>query len=625
MRPGGRTLLIGACSLLLLTGCGSSSYSSSRGTIDSAVAVAANTGGGPQGNPIGGSSGPTGTNDSVVATASVAGTVSVVAGAKQTLSITFTSSDGSAISGFGVSGTLGALPAGWSGPGSFSCASVSTGSGCVLNLIYAPSAVGNGTLSIDYVFVDNAAMPNTGGSLTIAYAATTHNNVVAAASPTGEINAVVGAGNQSVSVSFTTDDGNAATNLMLTTDLSALPAGWSSAAASFSCAIVSAGSGCQLPLTYAPAASARGTLTVNYSYTDDSGTTRSGALNIPYSTSSQNSVIAAASPAGEINAVENSGAQPVAVTFTTDDGNAASGMYMTTNVAALPTGWSSVSSSFSCAGVSTGNGCQLHLTYSPAALTSGTLILDYAYTDAGGVAKTGSLNLAYAATTNDNAIATASPTGQINAVAPSGSQAVSVTFTTDDGRPATALQLTSSLSALPAGWSSTATSFSCSGFSSGNGCRLPLMYSPTVASSGTLTLSYAYINNAGQSKSASVNVAYRATTNDNIVATSSPTSPTVSVGSGTPVTVTVTFTTDDGNPASGLSVTSDLGALPSGWSSASGSFACAKVSTGAACQLGLVYAPTAVAGGTLSLNFSYDDNSGTAKTGSANIPYAATP
>jgi hypothetical protein len=623
MRPGGLTLLIGVYSLLLLTGCGSSSYSSSRGTINSAGVVAANTGGGPQGNPIGGSSGPTGTNDSVVATASVAGTVSVVAGAKQTLSITFTSSDGSAISGFGVSGTLGTLPAGWSGPGSFSCASVSTGSGCVLNLIYAPSAVGNGTLSIDYVFVDNAAMPNTGGSLTIAYAATTHNNVVAAASPTGEINAVVGAGNQSVSVSFTTDDGNAATNLMLTTDLSALPAGWSSTAASFSCAIVSAGSGCQLPLTYAPAASARGTLTMNYSYTDDSGTTRSGALNIPYSTSSQNSVIAAASPAGEINAVEMSGTQPVAVTFTTDDGKAASGMYMTTNVAALPPGWSSASPGFSCAVVSTGNGCQLHLTYSPAALTSGTLILDYAYTDAGGVAKTGSLNLAYAATTNDNAIATASPTGQINAVAPSGSQAVSVTFTTDDGRPATALQLTSSLSALPAGWSSTATSFSCSGFSSGNGCRLPLMYAPTVAGSGTLTLSYAYINNAGQSKSASVNVAYRATTNDNIVVTSSPTSPTVSVGSGTPVTVT--FTTDDGNPASGLSVTSDLGALPSGWSSASGSFACAMVSTGTACQLGLVYAPTAVAGGTLSLNFSYDDNSGTAKTGSANIPYAATP
>ena len=622
MRPSGPTLLIGAWSLLLLSGCGFSSYSSSRGTINSVAGVAGNTGGSsPPGNPIAGSNGPTGARDSVVATASVAGTLSVVAGASQTLSITFTSSDGNTISGFGVSGTLGTLPAGWSGPSTFTCASVSTGSGCILNLIYAPSAVGNGTLIIDYVYLDNANVPQTDDSLTVAYAATTHNNVVAAAAPTGEIDAVPGAGNQSVSVSFTTDDGNAATNLMLTTSLAALPAGWSSTAASFSCAIVSAGSGCLLPLTYAPAASARGTLTMNYSYTDDSGMSRSGAFNIPYSTSAQNTVIATATPPGEINAVENSGTQPVAITFTTDDGKTASGMLVTTLLAALPPGWSSVSPGFSCAGVSTGNGCQLHLTYAPAALTGGTLTLNYAYTDSGGGAKAGSLNLAYAATTNNNAVATAAPTGQINAVAPSGSQAVLVTFTTDDARPATALQLTSSLSALPPGWSSTATSFSCSGFSSGNGCGLPLMYAPTAAGSGTLALSYTYINNAGLSMPGSVNIAYRATTNDNVVGTSSPLSLAVKTGSTTPVTVT--FTTDDGNAASGLSVTG-LGALPGGWSGPN-NFSCASVSSGSPCVLNLIYTPSAVGNGTLSLNFGYDDNSGTAKTGSVNIPYAAAP
>src|ERR1700692_452999 len=621
MRPSGRTLLIGACSLLLLSGCGWSSYSSSRGTLNG---VAGSTGGSPPGNPIAGSSGPTGANDSVVATASVAGTLSVAAGATQTLSITFTSSDGNTISGFGVSGTLGTLPAGWSGPSTFTCASVSTGSGCVLNLIYAPSAVGNGTLSINYVYVDNATMPQTDDSLTVAYAATTHNNVVAAAAPTGEIDAVAGAGTQSVSVSFTTDDGNAATNLMLTTGLAALPAGWSSTAASFSCAIVSAGSGCQLPLTYAPVAPARGTLTMNYSYTDDSGMSRSGAFNIPYSTSAQNTVIATATPPGEINAVENSGTQPVAITFTTDDGKTASGMSMTTPLAALPPGWSSVSPSFSCAGVSTGNGCQLHLSYTPAALTGGTLILDYAYTDSGGGAKTGSLNLAYAATTNDNAVATAAPTGQINAVAPSGSQAVLVTFTTDDARPATALQLPSSLSALTPGWSSTATSFSCSGFSTGNGCQLLLTYAPSTAGSGTLILSYAYINNAGKPKSGSVNIAYRATTNNTIVGTALPSSPTVSIGSGMPVPVTVTFITNDGNPASGFSVTSGLGTLPSDWSGPS-SFSCASVSGGTACVLNLIYAPLVTESSALTLNFNYNDNSGTPQSGFVNIPYTATP
>ncbi|HEV7613744.1 MAG TPA: hypothetical protein VGO37_17830 [Steroidobacteraceae bacterium] len=610
------------CSLLLVSGCGSSSYSSSRGTIGSIGASGGSPGGTPSGSPISAAGAPTGTNNSIVATPSVSGTVSVAVGAKQTVSITFTSSDGSAISGFGISGTFGTLPAGWSGSNSLTCASVSTGSGCILNLIYAPSAVGSGTFTVDYVFVDNATVPSTSGSVTVAYAATTHNNVVAAASPTGEINAVAGGGNQSVSLSFTTDDGKAATNLTLTTDLAALPSGWSSTATSFSCAILSQGNGCELPLTYAPTASARGTLTINYSYCDGSGVIRTGAVNIPYSPSAHNDIVATASPPGEVNAVQKSGGRAVAVTFTTDDGKPATGLYLTSGLAVLPAGWRSASKGFACASVSTGNGCQLHLTYAPAALASGTLILDYAFTDGAGMAKTGSINVGYAATTNDNAVATASPTGQINAVAPAGIQPLSVTFTTDDGRPGTALQLTSSLTALPAGWSSTATSFSCSGFGSGNGCQLPLTYAPGAADSGMLSMNYTYVNNAGGSKSGTVNIAYRATTDDNVLNSPSPASLAVSVNSTT--TVAITFTTDDGNLASGFSVASDLALLPSGWSSASGSFTCSTVSTGNTCLLTLTYAPTAVDSNTLSLTYGYNDNSGTAKTGTVSILYSAT-
>src|SRR5277367_53243 len=218
MLPDRGSLVLGACLLLVLSGCGSSSYGSSSGTDESASGTGS-TGGvtnNPPADPISGTPGPTGTNDFVVATPSVAGVVSAVVGAARTVSITFTSSDGNAITGFGVTGAA-ALPAGWSGPSSFTCASVSTSSGCVLNLTYAPTAVASGTLSVDYVFVDNATVPSTGGSLTIAYAATAANNVDAAATPTGEINAVVGTGNQSVSVNFTADDGNAGTNLALTT------------------------------------------------------------------------------------------------------------------------------------------------------------------------------------------------------------------------------------------------------------------------------------------------------------------------------------------------------------------------------------------------------------------------
>jgi hypothetical protein len=555
----------------------------------------------------------------VVATSSVRGIVTAAAGATRTLSIAFTSTDGSAISGFGIANSL-ALPAGWSGPSNFACALVSTGSGCVLNLKFNPAVVGSGTLTLDYVFVDNATMPTTGGTMTIPYAATAHNNVVAAASPTGQVNAVAG-DSQSVSVNFTTDDGNAAT--ALTADLTALPAGWSSTASGLSCAIVSNGSGCQLALTYAPTGAARGTLMLNYGFTDDSGTAKTGVLNIPYAATSQGDVVAAVSPAAQINAIEKTGGQAVAITFTTDDGKPAANLYVTSDLAALATGWSSASKGFSCSSIGTGNGCQLHLTYAPAALASGTLTLNYAYSDGGGAPKAGSLNVAYAATTDDNVVATASPIGQINAVVGAGAQAVSVTFTTDDGRPATALQLAGNLAALPAGWSSIDSSFTCSGFSSGSGCQLPLMYTPSAAGSGTLTLNYSYMNNAGVAKTGTLSIAYRATTNDNIVGTPSVTPLAVIAGSSTPVTVT--FTTDDGNPASNLSLTSDLAALTNGWSSAAGSLACPAVSTGTGCQLSLIYAPLAADTGMLSLNFSYSDNSGNPKTGSVSIPYTASP
>jgi hypothetical protein len=620
-----RSLVIGACSLLLLAGCGASSSSSSRGTAGSAGGDTGTAGGNPTGgapgNPIAGGGGLTGAIDKVVATASVGGVVSASVGGSRTLSITYTSSDGNAISGFGISNSLGTLPPGWSGPASFTCALVSTGSGCVLNLTFTPTAVQSGSLTLDYVFVDNATLPSTGGTSTIPFTATAHDNVVAAVSPAGQINALVG-DSQTVNVSFTTDDGKAATGLALTSDLTALPSGWSTTASGLSCAIVSTGNGCQLALSFAPSAAVRGTLTLNYSYTDDSGTVKSGALNIPYAATPNGDVIAAAAPAGQINAIEKTGGQAVAVTFNTDDGKAAAGLYVMSNLAALPPGWSSASSGFSCSSVSTGNGCELHLTYAPAALTSGTITLNYAYDDTAGTAKTGSLNLNYAATTNDNVAAAASPTGQINAVVGQGAQAVSVTFTTDDGRSATALQVTSSLAPLPSGWSSTDASFTCSAVSTGNGCQLPLMYSPTAAGSGTLTLNYAYKNNAGVAKTGSVNIAYRATTNDNIVGTPIPSILAVLLASST--TLDIAFTTDDGNLANNLSVTSDLAALPSGWSSTAGSFACANVSTGTGCRLSLTYAPVAAASGTLSLTYSYDDDSGTAKTGSVSIPYTAT-
>jgi hypothetical protein len=523
--------------------------------------------------------------------------------------------------GLQLTGTT--LPADWSGTENYACTLIGAGSSCVLNLTYAPKAAASGSLTLTYLYINNANEPIApGGTLTLPYVATsTNNNVVAANAPTGQIISSLGSSAQSVIVNFTTDDGNAATNLAVTTNLGSLPAGWSSANSSFSCAIVSSGNGCQLLLKYAPAAAATGTLALSYAYTDNSGASRTGMLNIPYSTTTNGTVVATASPAGQINAVTTSGQQTVTVTFATDDGKAANNLLLLSDLSKLPAGWSSSAQKFSCGSVSGGNGCALNLTYAPAAIASGTLSLDYSYRDAAGTYNVGSFNLPYAATTNDNVVGTATPSGKINAIVGSDSPTATVTFTTDDGRPATALAVTTNLASLPAGWTSAVGTFTCVGVNGAASCQLPLTYTPAVADSGTLMLTYKYNDNAGQPKTGTVNIPYQATTNNSAVATSNPT--TVSVFTGTTTPVSVAFVTDDGNPATDLTVTSGLTALPAGWT-APATFTCSSVSTGTGCELALSYAPSATDSGSLTLAFSYTNNSGMAKTGTLTLPYTAT-
>jgi hypothetical protein len=621
MLLGHRLLLLGALAVPILSACGSSSGGSESGTITQAP-----TGGSmptapvtpPKAAPIGG--GVAGTDNKVAATASV-DALAVAVGANQTVTITFTSADGLPISGFSVYGSLGTLPTGWTAPNSLTCASVAPGSGCVLTLTYTPTAIETGTLTLDCVYVDNAGLPRTPGTcMTLAYTATSTNNVVASVSPGGEVDAAVG-GKQSVTVNFTTDDGNAATALTLSTNLAALPAGWSSKAPALTCAVVSTGNGCQLPLVFTPTAAASGALTLTYSYTDGSGAARSGAVNIPYATTPRETVVASVSPSGEIIAAQMGGQQSVALTFTTGDGNAASGLRLISDLTKLPAGWSSASTAFGCDSVSTGNGCQLRLAFAPAALGAGTLTLRYSYDDSAGMPNFGLLTIPYAATTNDNVVGTASPAGQVVAMLGSPAQAVTIAFTTDDSRLATALQVTGGLAALPAGWSSTAGSFACSVLGGGSTCQLVLSYAPTGVDNGTLTLNYAYVNNADESKTGSVAIEYRTTTNDNVVAAVAPISLAVATGSSNPLTVT--FTTDDGNVASALSA--DLTVLPADWSSASSMFTCATVSVGATCQVSLNYAPTVAANSTLTFGYSYVNSAGTTKTGNVSIPYSASP
>jgi hypothetical protein len=384
---------------------------------------------------------------------------------------------------------------------------------------------------------------------------------------------------------------------------------------------VSTGSGCELPLTFSPTTASNGTLTLSYNYVDGTGAARSGSLNIPYATTTNGTVTTSVSPSGEVDAANMGGTQSVAVTFTTAGGTTATGLSVLTDLTKLPAGWSSAAGTFGCDSVSTGNGCQLQLKYAPTALTSGTINLRYGYVDASGTPNFGVLNIPYAATTNDNVVGTAAPSGQLTAMLGAPGQPISITFTTDDGRLATALQVTSSLTTLPAGWSASAGAFSCGVVTSGTTCQLMLTYAPTGVDNGMLNLAYAYMNNAGEPKSGSVVIPYQTTTNDNVVGTANPTM--LAAVTGSTNTVAVTFTTDDGNFASGLSA--DLSALPLGWTAPASSFACTSVSVGSTCQVVLTYAPTAAASGTLAFGFTYVNSAGTAKTGTVSIPYSSAP
>jgi hypothetical protein len=275
---------------------------------------------------------------------------------------------------------------------------------------------------------------------------------------------------------------------------------------------------------------------------------------------------------GSVNAVVNNGAVSDAIAFNSAESTPVTNLSVTTGLSSLPAGWSGPKN-FSCASVSTGNGCVLNLVYAPTALSKGTLTLSYSYTGGTGTMETGTVTINYEATTDNNIVATPSVPGQIAAVIGTGSQPVAVTFTTDDGNPATSLSVTSDLTNLPAGWSADKSAFTCPSVSTGTACQLSLNFAPTSVGTGALSLAYTYIDDFGTAKNGTIQIPYAGTVHNNIGATAVPSPVYSAVGNG-PVSIPVTFTTDDGYPATNLTVTSNLATLPAGWSAGGASFRC---------------------------------------------------
>jgi hypothetical protein len=443
------------------------------------------------------------------------------------------------------------------------------------------------------------------------------NDTAVTPSVAASVNTVIN-GSTPVPIAFTSSDGHALTNL--TVNISALPVGWSATTSTFTCATVTTGNGCLLNLTFAPTTASSGTLTLGYTYTNNAGTAKSGTITIPYASTTNDNVVATPSPTGPVTVIAPTGSQTFSVTFTTDDGNAASNLTLTTALSSLPAGWSSTVPSLTCASVSTGNGCVLPLTFAPTTSESGTLTVGYSYASNAGVAKTGSFSIDYTGTAHNHVVGTPTPTPPVDVVVSSGSQVVTVNFAIDGGTGATNLQITGGLTGLPAGWTVTANTTPCATVTTGNGCQVQLKYQPTAFASGTVALTYSYVDESGSPGTGSVSIPYAGTTNNNSSTAVSPTG-VINTFIGATQAVSVTFTTDDMHPATNLHFTAGLTSLPTGWSTSTPTFSCPTFSTGNGCVLGLTFHPTSATNGTVLLNYAYTSNSGAAKTGSVSIAY----
>jgi hypothetical protein len=71
-----------------------------------------------------------------------------------------------------VTSGLSPLPAGWgSGSSTFTCSSITTGTGCQISLSYAPTAADSGSLTLAFGYTNNSGVAKT-GNVVISYTAT---------------------------------------------------------------------------------------------------------------------------------------------------------------------------------------------------------------------------------------------------------------------------------------------------------------------------------------------------------------------------------------------------------------------------------------------------------------------
>lgn len=445
-----------------------------------------------------------------------------------------------------------------------------------------------------------------GSASTVPPPAANHNNAVVQASAEPVLAAI--GSSRTVELSFDSDDGAALDDLAL--DAAALPPGWSLASRPAGCAQAGDGADCRVRLRYAPQAAASGTLALDYRYRDASGAARHGRYALAYAATRHNTLQTALSPAHGVPATVGS-RNAVLIRFATDRGSATE-LDLGDSLQHLPAGFSADARSFGCARVDAGTGCTLALVYAPRAIADGKVRLAYRWRDESGEQRSGSVSFGYTATSH-NRVRTTASSGSSFSTAVGATRDIDIAFTTSDGAPATELAVATALDTLPGEFASATASFRCARAGAGAPCTLRLTHAPTQAATGTLTLAYAYRDNSGTRRTGRLRLAYEAAGHNNVVASLPPA---LRVKVGATQTATLAFAPDrDG--ASDFEVTTDLNALPPGWSSAQPSLRCTSLPS--SCALALSYAPAASGASSVTIDYRYTDADGHPGSGSATL------
>lgn len=365
-------------------------------------------------------------------------------------------------------------------------------------LVLLLSACGDGAVSVPAAAVVPLA------PLEPAPVPTTAANAVFVANPAeGEILAYVGQLRTFI-LEFRASEGLASG---LTLTLPPIP-GLQAAGGPLNCATVDVTAACRLQATYTPTAPAASSdMRFSYAYTDNAGASREGAYTLAYRVLPANSVVTSQRPEGVLRGIVGRTA-PVTLEFEPSDGEPAASLKVTTDLAALPPGWTSERPEFACSAMGRGQACRLALAYSPVVpVDESALELAYSYVDSSGASRSGTARVDYSATLAGSVSASIDAGGPL-LVRPGERREITVRFGTTDKVRASALRLSTDF-ANTAGWSVRPDWQGCASVEGSGSCSLTLVFAPSaVLGPDTLSLAYTYIDNIGEARSGSVDIAY---------------------------------------------------------------------------------------------------------------------